>query len=376
MFLTNIFLSAGEVTENITGTTIVGSDTTTNDAFGSFIAVARNGDYMVVCAPTDDGTAMDQGSAYVFVWSGSAWEQQEKLIASDPAASDWFGTAVAINAAGDTIAVGAMYDDGTFTDQGSVYIFTRGEFSWSQQAKLTPSDPVPSGGFGRSVSLSDDGNTLLVGSDSGTGAAFVFTRSGTSWSQQAKLTSSESIAGGRFGVSVDLSQDGNTAVIGAFLANRAYTYTRSGSTWTEQYILVPSAGDQTGMSVAISGNGTRCFLGSPGNKKVFVFDSGTEVAAIVDTYGGYGTSVDTTTDGLSLLVGAPTYTVGTQTHGAMKFLTSVTASSWNIQYEDIVINGDYFGNRLAMDGHGTRLIIGHNTYTGGGRAVSYTRTII
>ena len=102
----------------------------------------------------------DQGSAYVFTRSGTTWTQQAKLTASDGAADDYFGYSVALS--GDTALVGAYWDDvGANYDQGSAYVFTRSGTTWTQQAKLTASDGAAGDHFGHSVALS--GDTALVG---------------------------------------------------------------------------------------------------------------------------------------------------------------------------------------------------------------------
>lgn len=178
-------------------------------------AVGIDGETVGVGAPVDNTAA---GSAYVFVRSGTSWSQQAKLTASDAAAVDNFGRNV-VGISGDTLVVGAPFDDtGAGTDAGSAYVFVRSGTSWSQQAKLTASDAAAGDAFGISVSIS--GDTVVAGAfnddDGGTnsGSAYVFTRSGTSWSQQQKLTASDAAAGDQFGFSV--SNSGNTVVAGAF----------------------------------------------------------------------------------------------------------------------------------------------------------------
>ncbi|WP_095987402.1 DUF7507 domain-containing protein [Cystobacter fuscus] len=237
---------------------LTASDAAAFDNFGW--SVALSGDTAVVGAPDDDTGA---GSAYVFVRSGTAWSQQAKLTASDAAALDSFGTSVALS--GDTAVVGAYGDDtAAGEDAGSAYVFVRSGTTWSQQAKLTASDAVAFDRFGSSVALS--GDTAVVGArgddtaaGSETGSAYVFVRSGTAWSQQAKLTASDAAAGDLFGWSVALS--GDTAVVGApdddTGAGSAYVFVRSGTAWSEQAKLTASdaaALDSFGTSVALSGD--------------------------------------------------------------------------------------------------------------------------
>ena len=178
----------------------------------------------MVGAFIDDGAAgIDQGSAYVFVRSGGVWSQQQKLEASDAAADDRFGFSVAIS--GETVVVGAPGDDGAAgIDQGSAYVFVRSGGVWSQQQKLLASDAAADDDFGSSVAIS--GETVVVGApwdDDATGfyqgSAYVFVRSGGVWSQQQKLLASDAAGGDAFGFSVAIS--GETVVVGADDGQRA-----------------------------------------------------------------------------------------------------------------------------------------------------------
>lgn len=281
-----------------------------DDLFGS--AVAINGNTVVIGAPGErssatgvngnqlDNSANDSGAAYVFVRNGTTWSQQAYLKASNSAEFDRFGTAVSVF--GETIVVGATQEDSAATgvngdqssnlasESGAAYVFVRSGTIWSQQAYLKASNSETGDFFGSSVSI--HGETIIVGAEleSGTatgvngnqssngnyssGAAYVFVRNGTSWSQQAYLKASNTGDGDQFGCSVALS--GETAVIGAFLegsaatgvngnqsdnsaalSGAAYIFVRSGTTWSQQAYLKASnteLGDFFGRSVAISGD--------------------------------------------------------------------------------------------------------------------------
>ncbi len=169
-----------------------------------------------------------------------------KLTASDAAAGDVFGFSVALS--GDTALVGAVGDDDAGSFSGSAYVFVRSGTSWIQQAKLTASDAASNDIFGGSVALI--GDTALVGAagddDAGSvsGSAYVFVRSGTTWTEQAKLTASDAAAGDRFGIAVALN--GSTALVvapndddAAFSSGSAYVFVRSGTTWSQQAKLGP-----------------------------------------------------------------------------------------------------------------------------------------
>ena len=184
----------------------------------------------------------DSGSAYVFTRTGTTWTEQAKLTASDGAENDMFGGSVAI--AGDTIVVGADNKDGNgFAARGSAYVFTRTGTTWTEQAKLTASDGAAGDEFGHSVAIID-GDTILVGANEDnadgnapdSGSAYVFTGSGSSWTEQAKImTVSDGAAGNEFGYSVAIS--GNTVVVGAYLADNDIG-TESGSTYIYELNLL------------------------------------------------------------------------------------------------------------------------------------------
>ena len=189
---------------------------------------------------------------------------------------DRFGGSVAIS--GDTVVVGAPRDDDAGFDSGSVYVFVRSGTTWTEEAKLTASDAAAEDEFGVSVALS--GDTALVGASgdddagSGSGSAYVFVRNGTSWSQQVKLTASDAAAEDGFGASVALS--GDTALVGAsgddgtgVSSGSAYVFVRNGTSWIQQAKLTASdaaAIDYFGYSVALSGE--TALVGAPFNDGV------------------------------------------------------------------------------------------------------------
>jgi hypothetical protein len=243
-------------------TKFTAADSGAGDEFGG--QVALDGDIAVIGARHDDDKGVDSGSAYVFTRSGTAWSHQAKLTASDGAAGDEFGYSVAIS--GDTAVIGAPRDDDKSDDSGSAYVFTRSGSTWSQQAKLDATDGAAGDVFGISVAIS--GDTVVIGADladekgSNSGAAYVFSRSGNTWSQHVKLTADDGAAGDLFGIRVTLS--GDTAVIGAARdddkgdeSGAAYVFIRSGIEWVQQAKLSATDGvanDRFGTRVAIYGN--------------------------------------------------------------------------------------------------------------------------
>lgn len=239
---------------------LTASDAAGGDNFG--VAVSLHGDTAVVGSIFDDDSGRDSGAAYVFVRSGTVWTQQQKLTAADATANDWFGASVAVS--GETAVVGAYADDHAGgSDAGAAYVFVRTGTIWTQQQKLTAADPADSDEFGYSVAVS--GNTVVVGAEldddagASSGAAYVFVRSGTVWSQEQKLTALDAAAGDQFGISVSVS--GETVLIGAYrdddagsASGSAYAFVRSGAVWSQQQKLTAldaAAGDEFGFSVSV-----------------------------------------------------------------------------------------------------------------------------
>lgn len=235
------------------------SDGGASDEFG--FSVAISGNYAIVGAPGDDDFGSNSGSAYIFFNNGSSWTQQAKLTASVGVANDEFGTSVSIE--GDYAIVGASFDDAGTMDSGGAYIFHRSGSTWTEQAILSASDAATNDQFGQSVSI--DGDYAIIGAladDFGTGSAYIFNRSGSSWTQQAKLIASDAAASDLFGKSVSIS--GEYAIVGARLdddnggaSGSAYIFNRSGTSWSEQTKLTASdaaANDEFGFSVAIDGD--------------------------------------------------------------------------------------------------------------------------
>lgn len=241
-------------------TKLTASDAEDLNNFGKSVAIS--GDTAIVGAVFDDDNGFDSGAAYVFHWDGTNWVEQAKLTASDGATVDNFGWSVAIS--DDTVVVGAPYDDDNGNDCGSAYVFVWNGSSWAEQDKLTASDGATLDNFGKSVAISSD--TVIVGTpyddDYGTdsGAAYVFNRQGDTWSEQAKLTAGA--AGDNFGNAVAIS--GNTVIAGAIYddangtdSGSAYVFIYHGTSWLQSDKLKASAAadlDNFGHSIAIDGN--------------------------------------------------------------------------------------------------------------------------
>lgn len=342
-------------------TKLTASDGEANDYFGRSVSIS--GDWAVVGAPNHDAA----GAAYVLSRSGTTWTEQAKLTASDGAANDFFGFSVVIS--GDTVVVGAVGDDDNGSNSGSAYVFTRGGTTWTEQAKLTAGDGAADDWLGRSVSIG--GDTAVVGAFSDTvvdwSAAYVFTRSGTTWTEQAKLTASDGASYDHFGRSVSI--DGDTVVVGAPVHNlkgAAYVYARSGTTWTEQSKLTAGDGatsDWFGASVSIDcdtavvGASRHDYNGTDSGAAYVFTRSGTTwaeqaklTASDGATYDLFGASVSI--DGDTTLVGAyGDYENGPDSGTAFAFARS--GSTW-VEGAKLTAGdgaaGDLFGASVSISG--------------------------
>ena len=182
--------------------------------FGASVALSSDGDTALIGGPQDNGSV---GAAWVFTRSGAAWAQQgAKLTGGGEVGEGNFGEAAALSGDGNTALIGGPTDSGNV---GAAWVFTRSGSIWTQEiAKLTGGGEVGEGYFGDSVVLSSDGDTALIGGpfdESSVGAAWVFTRSGSAWAELGvKLTGTGEVGGGRFGQSVALSSTGGTALVG------------------------------------------------------------------------------------------------------------------------------------------------------------------
>ncbi len=253
-----------------------GSGGNNEDAFGG--SVSASGDTILVGAGRENGTSgPEAGAVHVFVRGGTSWTEQAKLIASDAAAFDGFGGSVSIS--GDTAVVGAP---SAVASTGAAYVFVRSGTTWTEQQKLVTQD---TGAYHSGTSVSVFGDTAVVGGPSSgaslgaAGTVFVYARSGTTWAEQPKVTASDAAAYDEFGASVSLFED--TLVVGApradAAAGAAYAFARVGTTWTEQEKLSAPASDVTasdhfGQSVSVSGD--TVVVGAPDDDRPLAYSGG------------------------------------------------------------------------------------------------------
>ncbi len=232
------------------------------DRIGFSVAISRDTvareDTLVVGAKWATDTSPNQGAAYVFTGSGLHWDPRQTLLGWDGAQNDYFGTSVATS--GDTIVVGAYGASGVLKNSGAAYAFVRNGTSWDPQAKLIPDHGANLDYFGYAVALSGDVAVVGAYRHGGTGAAYVFERSGTSWGPSQNLAG-PSFVDSSFGFAVAMSE--TTIVVGAPGDNEdgyygaAYVFARSDAGWIREATLVAGDGlwaSEFGHSVAIAGD--------------------------------------------------------------------------------------------------------------------------
>jgi hypothetical protein len=359
------------------------------DKFGDIIALSGDGNTLAVGAPLESsgargidgkgatGAGQNSGAVYIYVRNGNRWAEQAYIKASNPGTDDQFGDGVGLSADGNTLVVSAPYEDSGATgvngnqednsveSSGAVYVFSRAGRTWSQQAYIKASntgEKAEGDRFGFSVSVSRDGNALAVGaigedsastgingdqkdnSAAGSGATYVFTRSGNAWSQQAYVKSSTAARNALFGYSVALSANGDTMAAGAFDEDRGkgivYVFTRSGGAWSQQADLRAKEGDR--------GDSMGCW--------VAISDDGNTIAAGALDEDTLTPGINVVKSGDSGIVDAPD---DTSAGAAYVFVRSGT--TWTEQANFKASNAgrhDWFGVRLALSGDGDTLSVG------------------
>jgi hypothetical protein len=328
------------------------------------------------------------GAAWVFTGSGRVWRPQgPKLVGADAVGAANQGYSVALSGDGNTALVGGPLDtmSSSGLSAGAAWVFTRSAGVWSQQAKLVGADTVNLPAQGWSVSLSTDGNTAIVGgpNDGNNGAAWIFTRSGVTWSQQAKLVGKGAVGDALQGTSVSLSGDGNTALIGGPTDNLAtsgsvgavWVFTRTGGIWSQQgpkLVGAGAVGDAfQGASVSLSGDGNTALVGGPGDNGIgaaWVFARsggvwGQQGAKLVGKNArgaaGQGHSVSVSGDGNTALVGG----FGNADGAGTAWIYTRSAGVWRQQGPKLVATG---AAGLAALGYAVSLSAAGNTAVLGG----------
>jgi trimeric autotransporter adhesin len=362
-----------------------------DNQFGFAIALSADGNTLAVSAISDDSAAKgvngvskdhatNSGAVYVYTRDNNGWKQQAYLKASNTAEGAQFGNALSLSADGSVLAVGSTGEassatginsnqsDRSMSGAGAVYVFARAGAAWSQQAYLKASNtggPDIGYQFGYSVSLSGDGRTLAVGETSdpsnGTGingdqkntdapeagAVFVFSRSGTTWSQQAYIKPGTTpVRNLLFGYALGLNGNGDTLAVGAYndegRRGAVYVFARINGTWSQQMRVLATngqVGDYLGCSLAISDDGN------------------TIVAAAAE-------------DRIALIRAGKT-DVSDSVGGAYVFVRA--GGKWSQQVYVKAFNpraNDQFGWALAMSRDGNTIAIGSHLEDGGAKGVN------
>ena len=382
---------------------------------GRTLVMSRDGNTLAVSAPDEssaatgvngnqkDDTASGAGAVYVFTRAGGKWTQQAYLKASNTDAYDSFGFSLAISANGNTLAVTATREDSNARgingnqanndaeDSGAVYVFARAGGTWMQQAYVKSSNSDAGDQFGWAVTLSDDGNVMVVGapteqsnargvngnqadnSSANAGAAYVFTRSGSTWSQQAYLKGAQTDPGDLFGFAVDLSADGATLAISGY--------------------------DEDGGVAGVNGNEADNSQNGSGCAYIFVRDPSTSLGAsgagwkqttylkqsnLNHNQDAFGAAIALSGDGKTLVVDAPDEDgevgginlkqydgkqIGDNSNGAIYVFVN-TNGTWSqqayIKSSNVRVN-DLFGIRLAISTNGNTFVASSMLQSGGGR---------
>jgi len=247
------------------GSKLVGTGALGGAQQGTAISLSSDGNTAVVGGSSDNGGA---GAAWVYTCSRGVWSQQAKLVGIDAArpSNEEQGFPVSLSADGNTAIVGAPGDN---LNVGAAWVYTRSDGVWTQHGpKLVGTGALGDAKQGISVSLSGDGNTAIVGGtfdDGALGAAWVYKRSSGVWSQQAKLVGTGVIGVAKQGQSVSLSCDGNTAIVGGLAGDAAWVFTRWNGVWSQQGPKLVGTGAigsaQQGSSVSLSGDGNTAIVG-------------------------------------------------------------------------------------------------------------------
>ncbi len=295
-----------------------------NSYQGSAVAISADGKTIISGGFGDNGGV---GAAWIFTNTNGVWKQQAKLKGTGYGTftTPKMGCSVALSADGNTAAFGGSGDN---SNSGSVWIFVRTDSVWKQQQLIASTSAAAD--FGSAVSLSADGNTLLIGSEgenTNVGAAFVYIRNGSNWVSQRKLVGTGSIFNSHQGKAVALSADGNTALVGGYFDSTArgacWLYKRTGTTWRQvgKKIVNDSSGskEQFGYTLSLSADGNTAVIGSLhnsfliGKPYVYKFENGSMVRKVnglastgliggANTY--FGSAVAISADGNAAVVGA------------------------------------------------------------------------
>lgn len=276
----HIYYNDGSGTNWILQQSIVG----TSDFFGEFLSFSDDGSYIAIGAPNEDTSPYtNNGACHIYTRSGTTWNLQQILLASDRASNDEFGSTVSLNGTATNIIIGAPNEDTSpTTNNGAAYIFTRSGTTWTQQTKLTAPTKYTNGYFGNSLQMSQDGLYVIIGSPGNVGAqdagaAYIYRWNGTSWVLNQSYTNG--IAGYLAGRTVNINNNGSLVAIRYAGIKKLYVYTRTGTTWASGQIIDYSAyspitvNNSTNEGTGMQGNGNNIILGTWVNNKAIIINN-------------------------------------------------------------------------------------------------------
>lgn len=248
-------------------TRILPPDTCSDDSFGHSLAISADGSVLIIGAPRNN---LSKGAVYIYTRKGNSWNLQTELTDTSPKAYNNFGCSVAISSDGSVAVIGSF---GKSPDKSFVHIFSKNEHKWHMCAKLKNPINSPVSVFGHTVAISGDGSVIAAGltykEEYTKGIVYVFAKVGDVWVQKNKLKSDNEELQDKFGYSISISEDGNIIVVGASgeisFRGCAYVFTRSDSSW-DQYVKLmtskPKIGDSFGDSIVISNDGSVIAVGA------------------------------------------------------------------------------------------------------------------
>ncbi|NBP02997.1 MAG: hypothetical protein EBU90_23370, partial [Proteobacteria bacterium] len=385
---------------------ITGNDTQSDVLFGWSVSLNSAGNIALIGAYGEDPNGVTgAGSAYIFTGSGGSWSQAAKITGSNARVSGAFGYSVSLNSAGNIALIGAYkeYPNGVAI-AGSAYIFTGSGSSWVQTARITGNDTAAGDLFGSAVSLNSIGNIALIGAEEKyingipqVGAAYIFTGSGSSWVQTARVTGNDSQISHNFGSSVSLNSSGNIFVVGADNSNvykgSAYIFTGNGSSWSQALKITgdsPQSFDYFGYSTSINDSGNIIAIGElrNGNGRFYIFTGNgnswtrsariTQTGASLNNYLGYSVSLNSV--GNVALVGAAAQDSSNGVLGGSAYIFTGSGNNW---VQTLMMTGndpkyaDNFGSSVSLNSSGNVALVGAfredlNGVTNAGSAYIFT----
>lgn len=374
----------GPYTEWSQSTKIVANDGTSGDYFGYSLKLSADTTTLVVGAYGEDpNNLLTAGSAYVFQKNGDSWDQLTKLTASTDTSTEWFGYSVDISANGDSAVVGTPY--ATVNGQGRagrISIFEQSGESWSE-TQLTASDPGDSDFFGESVAINGDGTIVVVGAKwedpnaTNAGSIYVFEKISGVWTQTAKLwDTTQVIANAYLGTSVSISDDGSTIIAGKpddgnynDNAGRVLVFTKVNGTWTLKQAIdytdtQQATGEMFGICLDINSDGSAFIVGAKWKQKAYLYELQSDTYKVT---AHFAPNLGPNQGLVSVALGTDTVAIGSQNTSKVWVYTK-QSGFWVLAQEisKPVADAFWFGYSLSMDEAGKNIFVG--AYQDGGTA--------